>query len=356
MGYAVIYKTAKKSVKASTGQTVTANIALEENSQLLSTVSVEGRATRAQQKGDSLIYNAEAFKVFCENNIDLGSTSHGLRRKDESKRFAEAIEVFEKATVNGLNQEAFDNIKPMFDEFVNSCEELLDPQVQENDPLAKELVAWFQVMKLMGERGQKMCSLYATLENNQPEEFLKLYKEMVALEAEQKSIRSRDFEGSIKSPNPTVAAEVVAPFMKQYTNLLIAEYKELYSEGWENFPAVLLNDGKYYIKYDGKYLTNVSGSSYPTFVANEDNINPQRQEWVISMDYNTNRYKIVNAQDQRYLNEKGEFTVNETTNPYESAWHSYNITRMNGKYAIQYLSPALPAFWMAYLPFIRVML
>ena len=79
--------------------------------------------------------HAEAFKVFCENNIDLGSTSHGLRRKDESKRFAEAIEVFEKATVNGLNQEAFDNIKPMFDEFVNSCEELLDPQVQENDPL-----------------------------------------------------------------------------------------------------------------------------------------------------------------------------------------------------------------------------
>ena len=289
--------------------------------------------------------HAEAFKVFCENNIDLGSTTHGLRRKDESKRFAEAIEVFEKATVNGLNQEAFDNIKPMFDEFVNSCEELLDPQVQENDPLAKELVAWFQVMKLMGERGQKMCSLYATLENNQPEEFLKLYKEMVALEAEQKSIRSRDFEGSINRPNPTVAAEVVAPFMKQYTNLLIAEYKELYSEGWENFPAVLLNDGKYYIKYDGKYLTNESGSSYPTFVSTVDDINPQRQEWVISMDYNTNRYKIVNAQDQRYLNEKGEFTVNETTNPYESAWHSYNITRMNGKYAIQNAGSAGDKYW-----------
>ena len=69
------YKTAKKSVKASTGQTVTANIALEEDSQLLSTVSVEGRATRAQQKGDSLIYNAEAFKVM------QGSTAEDLLAK-----------------------------------------------------------------------------------------------------------------------------------------------------------------------------------------------------------------------------------------------------------------------------------
>lgn len=289
--------------------------------------------------------HAEAFHVFCENNIDLGSTFHGLRRKDESKRFAEAIKVFEGEIADGLNQAAFDKIKPMFDEFVNSCDELLDPQLQENDPLAKELVAWFQVMKLMGERGQKMCSLYATIADNQPEEFIKIYKEMVALEAEQKSIRSRDFPGSIKSPNPTVAGEVVAPFLKQYTNMLIAEYKKHYTEGWENFPAVLLNDGKYYIKYDGKFLTNVSGSSYPTFVANEDDINPQRQEWVISMDYNTNRYKIVNAQDQRYLNEKGEFTVNETTNPYESAWHSYNITRLNGKYAIQNAGSAGDKYW-----------
>lgn len=289
--------------------------------------------------------HAEAFKVFCENNIDLGSTYHGLRREGESKRFAEAIKVFNEAIENGLNQEAFDNIKPMFDEFVNSCDELLAPEVQANDSLASELVAWFQVMKLMGERGQKMCSLYACIADNKPEEFINTYKEMLDLEAEQKSIRSRNFPGSIKSPNPTVAAEVVAPFMKQCTSQLIAEYKKHFSEGWENFPAVLLNDGKYYIKYDGKFLTNVSGSSFPTFVANEDDINPQRQEWVISMDYNTNRYKIVNAQDQRYLNEKGEFTVNETTNPYESAWHSYNITRMNGKYAIQNAESAGDKYW-----------
>lgn len=291
--------------------------------------------------------HAAAFKVFCENNIDLGNTYHGLRRKDESKRFAEAIKVFEGEIAEGLNQAAFDKIKPMFDEFVNSCDELLAPEVQANDSLASELVAWFQVMKLMGERGQKMCSLYGYIADNKPEEFIKTYKEMAALEAEQKSIRSRNFPGSIKSPNPTVAAEVVAPFMSKYTGLLVGEYKKHFTEGWENFPSVLLNDGKYYIKYNGKFLTNVSGSSYPTFVANEDDINPQRQEWVISMDYTTSRYKIVNAQDQRYLNEKGEFTVNETTNPYESAWHSYNITRLNGKYAIQNAGSAGNKYWTA---------
>ena len=50
--------------------------------------------------------------------------------------------------------------------------------------------------------------------------------------------------------------------------MLFAEDKERHSEGWDNFRAVLLNVGNYYIKDDVKYLTNVSGSSYPTFVAN----------------------------------------------------------------------------------------
>ena len=36
---------------------------LDEDVQMLGEVSVQGRATRAEQKGDSLFYNAEAFKV-----------------------------------------------------------------------------------------------------------------------------------------------------------------------------------------------------------------------------------------------------------------------------------------------------
>ena len=39
------------------------NVYMQENSQLLGEVAVTGRATRAEQRGDSLMYNAEAFKV-----------------------------------------------------------------------------------------------------------------------------------------------------------------------------------------------------------------------------------------------------------------------------------------------------
>lgn len=290
--------------------------------------------------------HAAAFKVFCENNIDLGNTTHGLRRKDESKRFAEAIATFKAATQDGLTVEAFEKVKLMFDEFVTSCDELLAPGTAD-DPLVKEITPWLQVMKLMGQRGQLMCQLYASLEEDKPEEFIQQYKQMIELEQQQKAVRSRDFPGSIKSPNPTVAAEVVTPFMKEYTSVLIREYKARYPEGWENFPAVVLEDGKYYIKYNGKYLTNVSGSSYPTFVSNKDEINPQRQEWVVSVDYDTNRFKIVNAQDNRYLNEYGKFSANESTNPYEAVWHTYFIARMNGKYSIQNAGRSGDKYWTA---------
>lgn len=284
--------------------------------------------------------HTKAFKVFCENNIDLGNTTHGLRRANESKRFAEAIATFKKAIENGMNSAAFDAIKPMFDEFVTSCDELLAANLAE-DPLVKELTPWLKVMKLMGQRGQNMCKLYATLEQDKPEEFINLFKEMIAFETEQKNIRSRDFEGSIKSPNPTVAAEVVAPFLKEYTNHLIAEYKKLYKDGWENFPAVVLNDGKFYIMYQDKYLTNVNGSKNPTFVSKKDDINPQRQEWMITMDYTTNRFKIVNAQDQKYINELGNFGENK----YDATWNTYVITRMNGKYAIQNAGHSGNKYW-----------
>ena len=39
--------------------------------------------------------NSEAFRFFCENNVDLGSTVHGLRRTNESPEFVAAKQVFE---------------------------------------------------------------------------------------------------------------------------------------------------------------------------------------------------------------------------------------------------------------------
>ena len=76
-------------------------------------------------------------------------------------------------------------------------------------------------------------------------------------------------------------------------------------------------------------------------------MNPTRQYWTITLDMATNRYKIVSSHDNRYVNEKGAFTTNNTTNPYESAWHSYNIYRLNGKYAIQNAGSAGDKYWKA---------
>ena len=104
-------------------------------------------------------------------------------------------------------------------------------------------------------------------------------------------------------------------------------------------------DGTYFIMYEGGYLTNQDGS-VPRFVASLDEEKPLSQQWSIAVDPATGRYKIVNAQDGRYLNEKGEFTVSDVTNPYEAAWHTYHILRMaNGKYSIQNAGSAKNNFW-----------
>lgn len=68
------YKSLNKSIHI-TNDSKKMDIILEENAQILEEVAVQGRATRAEQKGDSLSYNAEAFKVL------KGSTAEDLLSK-----------------------------------------------------------------------------------------------------------------------------------------------------------------------------------------------------------------------------------------------------------------------------------
>lgn len=57
------YKPYKEKQILSEGLQKQVRIEMLEDAQLLGEVSIQGRATRAEQKGDSLLYNAEAFKV-----------------------------------------------------------------------------------------------------------------------------------------------------------------------------------------------------------------------------------------------------------------------------------------------------
>ena len=121
---------------------------------------------------------------------------------------------------------------------------------------------------------------------------------------------------------------------------LAKDYKKRFAYGREFFPQQAVEDGRYYIMYGGKYLTDVYASpdrdgDFPVFVAEADTINPQRQLWNIELVPETGRFKITNAQDGRYINELGTFWANKNTKPYNAEWNTYIFTKTPEGYTIQ---------------------
>lgn len=290
--------------------------------------------------------NREAFHFFCENNVDLGSTVHGLRRTNESPEFVAAKKIYD-ANIATDKVIALAAIETQFKKFVSSADALI--QADEATALTAEIMPWIESMKATGSRGCELVNMAKAILDEKPEDFINSYERYVQYKETQDAIRSRDFEGSLKSASPVVATVYVEPFIKDLLGELIAEYKEKYDYRLDVFPAQVLENGTYYIMYEGKYLSNnnpnTSGST-PVFQTALDDIRPQRQEWKISLDPSTNRYKIINLEDERYLNENGMFTVSDQTNPYEAAWHTYEIMLLaNGKYAIQNSGSAGTKFW-----------
>ena len=294
--------------------------------------------------------HVEAFRLFCQHNVDLGPTGHGLRRQGESAAFKKAAEAFSASLANGYDAEAVEAMTKEFTAMIAAADELLAST--EEPEMVAEIAPWLQVMKIMGQRGETMMSLYTLLHKGDEQGFIAAYEQLAQLEQDQKAVISRGFEGSIKKPNPTVANEVVGPFIKTCTKGLIRNYKNVHSYRTDIFPAELIEEGRYYIKVNGRWLTDANANpdrtgDFPVLQASEDVINPQRQEWNITIDPVTERYKITNAQDGRYINEHGNFWRDKNNNPYDPAWHSFNIYRLNGKYAIQTAGNAGGRVWTA---------
>ena len=289
--------------------------------------------------------NYEAFRFFCENNVDLGVNTHGLRRMDESPEFVKAKETFNNKITTD-REAAYAAVGEQFHKLVNTAETLLT--TEEHPALTKEIEPWIQSMKYLGQRGVCIIEMNKALANGTPEAFIDNYLKYKEYNEAQTALRSRNFAGSLKVATPAVGTVHIEPFIKDIVGTLVAEYKESYDYRTDVFPAQVLENGTYYIMYNGKYLTNnnKAAGTKPVFQAEQDNIRPQRQEWKISLDPSTNRYKIINLEDNRYLNENGSFTVSDATNPYEAVWHTYEITLLaNGKYAIQNGGSAGTAFW-----------
>ena len=294
--------------------------------------------------------HVEAFRLFCQHNVDLGPTGHGLRRQGESAEFKKAAEKFSASLANGYDAEAVAEMGKEFTAMIAAADELLNSA--EEPEMIAEIAPWLQVMKIMGQRGATMMNLYTLLHKGDEQGFITAYEQLAQLEQDQKAVISRGFEGSIKKPNPTVANEVVGPFIKTCTKGLIRNYKSAHTYRTDIFPAELIEEGRYYIKVNGRWLTDANANpdrtgDFPVLQASEDVINPQRQEWNITIDPVTERYKITNAQDGRYINEHGNFWRDKNNNPYDPAWHSFEIYRLNGKYAIKTAGNAGGRVWTA---------
>ncbi|MBR5478120.1 MAG: beta-N-acetylglucosaminidase domain-containing protein [Bacteroidaceae bacterium] len=289
--------------------------------------------------------NYEAFRFFCENNVDLGANTHGLRRMDESPEFVKAKEVY-NSNIATDREAAYAAISEQFYKLVSTAETLLT--TDEAPALTSEIKPWIESMKYLGQRGVCIIEMNDALAEKKPEKFIDNYLKYKEYDEAQGALRSRDFAGSLRVATPAVGTVHIEPFIKDIIGTLAAEYKEVYDYRTDVFPAQALENGTYHIMYNGKYLTNnnKAAGTKPVFQAELDNIRPQRQEWKISVDPSTNRYKIINLEDNRYLNENGSFTANNDTNPYEAVWHTYDITLLaNGKYAIQNGGSAGTAFW-----------
>lgn len=291
--------------------------------------------------------NTDAFRFFCENNVDLGPTVHGLRRYDESPAFVAAKAVYDTEIAAGNSLAAYKAVGEQFDKFVSTAELLLNGG--EAPALIEEITPWLNCMRYTGLRGISIVEMNNALACENPDSFINSYLRYNEYTAAQEALRSRDFAGTIKQATPEVATLYVQPFVKERLGELVASYKETYDYRTDVFPAQVVENGTYYIMYEGKYLTNSTpntANSVPKFLAALDDVRPQKQEWKITLDPSTNRYKIINLEDNRYLNENGQFTVSEETNPYEAVWHTYEIYRLaNGKYAVQNGGSAGTKFW-----------
>lgn len=275
----------------------------------------------------------EAFRIFCENNVDIGYSVHGLRRDGESPNF---------------DATSKESLSKSFAELVWAADNILADEVNSPEMLA-EIRPWVESMRLLGLRGQMYINMLDDLAQKDSVAFVGHARAQFQLEQQQKAIISRNYEGSIVKAKPLVSGEVITPWLSGKISGLIDTYKESFSYGHEYLPVQSIEDGEYLIKVNGEYLTNVNANpdmtgDCPVFVAERDLINPQRQQWVIEQNAQNGRYKIYNRQDGRYINELGAFWRRKTS-AYNPQWNTYILVMMDGKWSIQNAEKGGNSFW-----------
>lgn len=280
----------------------------------------------------------EAFQWFCENNVDLGRTGHGLRREGESPLFP------------NQDKASWQDYERFFRQQEGQAALLLADSVN-NPEMLGEIKPWAESMRLQGLRGLAVTQMAQALEVDDSVRFIGLYRTQQAIEQTQKGIVSRNWEGSVVKAKPVVGGTVIAPWIDRTVAASVKAYKQRHTYGREVFPAQAIEDGQYTIMVQGRYLTDAQAATdrtgdHPVLQATRDSINPQRQQWNVELDITTGRYKITNAQDGRYVNETGSFWASKSQNPYDPEWHTFILSRQtDGTYTIQCGGRAGKGYW-----------
>ena len=177
----------------------------------------------------------EAFRFFCQNNVDLGKTGHGLRREGESPQFLKSGQ------------------SPLFDFMLldASADALLADSVNHPEML-REIGPWVESMKLLAHRGMQVMQMSMALDRKDSVAFIGHYKAQASIEQKQKAITSRDFEGSIVKAKPVVSGDVITPWVNETCANLVKAYKKEYKYGLDAFPVQSIEEGEYFIKVNGE--------------------------------------------------------------------------------------------------------
>ncbi len=288
--------------------------------------------------------HAKAFASFCIDNVDIGPSGHMLRLEGESPAFKAINDKYN----NSITPESEKEYRAYFNNMTASANELLSTVT--TSPMINEIKEFVEYYGLQGRRGELALAINKDMAAVDTAAMLDHYREYVNLTAKADKLMSRDFEGSIQSVAPRTATMYVEPFITTTVAQAVSDYKDGgYSYPADLFPAQVVENGTYYIKVNGRILGNpaVDGvaATAPVLQDDIDGVNPGRQLWVVKLDPKTGRYQIVNEWDKRYINELGRFTVNPTTNPFESDWHTYTIVEKDGKFAIANGGIAGRGYW-----------
>lgn len=287
--------------------------------------------------------HVDAFRIFCENNVDVGNSVHALRFYGETPEFKALVEKYPALD----SPEAVEAYRDYFQTRIDAAKELLQA-ADAGDPMLAEVREWIQALAVQSSQGLQICAMAEALDAELPEAFINAYKHFRYLQETANNIISRDFPGSIQSVRVKTGTLYVDPWVRQLSADMVDAFKACGAEyPADLFPVRVLENGTYYIKHNGAWLGNPDAGGRggkPVFQAEVDDINPNRQEWHVKLNPVTERYEIRNSKDERYLNELGAFGVNT----FSEDWNTYIIERdADGKFSIQNAGNGGNGFWKA---------